>query len=117
MEHLIEIKTAESQLKPHTDEPHNRKPIDRIVVSPDLSYVVTYSESDDYSIHGWSTNEQQQQKQQCQRDVGFKLDRSYKIKSFILHNEILLFYYLENQKSQEPKVNDHDEKLSYCKYS
>ncbi|CAG8523211.1 9810_t:CDS:2 [Funneliformis mosseae] len=87
--------TAIDILLENQPRPHNGKQIDRMVVSPDMSYVVTYSESDN-SINGWLVDIE---KDKQQHDKNFVLYEPYKISSFVLYKKILIFYYY--------KANEH----------
>ena len=73
-----------------SDQSHNGKKIDEIIVSQDMSYAVTYSK-DDNSVHGWLVNVEENGQQQP--DMYFKLDKSYDIRKFVLYKKILLFSY------------------------
>src|SRR6266540_1661592 len=84
---VIDIVQSETK-----NQPHNGEQIDRMIVSPDMSYVVTYSKADN-SISGWSVDIEKDGQQQ--HHVGFVLDKSYEISSFVLYKKILLFYYNE----------------------
>jgi|SRR6266542_2220474 len=77
-----------------------------MVISPDMNYVITYSESDN-SICGWlidiETNKQQQHHM-------FILDEPYQISSFVLYYikkfyySIIMYYHDIDNKIK----NDHD---------
>ena len=72
---------------------HDRKGIDRVIVSQDMSYAVTYNKEDN-SILGWLANIEENG--QLQQDVYFKFDQLYDIRSFVLHKHIVLFCYYHN---------------------
>src|SRR5688572_14687591 len=80
----------------HPIQPHNGKRIkQKVVVSQDMSYAVTYSEEDN-SVHGWLVNIELNGQQQP--DVYFKLDKFYDIREFVLDKNILLFCYFRDEK-------------------
>jgi hypothetical protein len=54
------------------DKPHNGKPITKIEVSPDESYLVTYSE-EDLSIVGWNVEERLKQESSIEVSNGVGL--------------------------------------------
>src|SRR5437763_12747860 len=76
----IQQHNGENLIVTKSDQPHNGKKINQIIVSQymeDNSYAVTYSKEDN-SILGWNIEENGQQ-----QHVYFKLDKSYYIHSFI----------------------------------
>jgi hypothetical protein len=86
------------------DRPHNGNGIDEIIVSQymeDEKCVATYSKEDN-SIQRWSVDAKKNGKQQ--RDVYFKLDKSYEIAEyirFVLRKNILLFVYFDDKGSRK----------------
>src|SRR5688572_28316676 len=74
-------------------QPHNGKKIDRIIVSQDLSYAVTYSREDS-SIVGWSVKIKEIDLHQ-DFDIYFELKGIYCIYEFVLYQNILLYRYYE----------------------
>ena len=108
VEIAIDFSSPDINFQPQS---HNGEQIYQTVVSPDMSYVVTYSK-DDNSILGWQINIEKDQQQPDvyfplgenglhQPDDNFSLDEPYQISSFVLHKKILLFYYKLNE------ANDH----------
>ncbi|SRR6266542_5827973 len=81
---VIDIDQSETK-----SQSYNGEQIDRMIVSPDMSYVVAYSKSN-YLISGWSVDIG---KGEQQHHLDFVLDKPYEISSFVLYKKILLFYY------------------------
>src|SRR4051812_10654523 len=75
-------------------QPHNGKKIDRIIVSLDMSYAVTYSSADS-SIVGWSVNIEEIELNQ-RFDAYFNIEGNCYIHGFVLHKNILLYRYYEH---------------------
>ncbi|CAI2183477.1 19376_t:CDS:2, partial [Funneliformis geosporum] len=92
--------TAIDILSENQPRPHNGKQIDRMVVSPDMSYVVTYSESDN-SINGWLVDFEKNKQQHDKDFVLYESDEPYKISSFVLYKKFLIFYYYKTNKANE----------------
>jgi len=102
----IDIPTSETenQLNLHNKKSHDGKQIDRLVVSLDMSYAVTYSESDN-SISGWLIDIEKDGQQVVDVNyVRFNLDETYEISSFVLYERILLFYYKVNGGNKYRKL-------------
>ncbi len=102
---VLYINTESQPLKTESQpQLHNRKQISRMVVSPDMSYVVTYSESDK-SISGWLVDIEKDGQQNV--DLNFDLKKSYEISSFVLYKKILIFFY-------NNKANGHHYRKCTC---
>src|SRR3954469_20784252 len=109
-----EIKSQEDAIEIAIDSPesksqplsHNGKQIYQTVVSPDMSYVVTYSKEDN-SILGWPIENNEPQQPDIYFPLGNPVDikenehqpdvKPYQISSFVLHKKMLLFYYKLNE--------------------
>ena len=78
----------------HTHDGHNEK---KIIVSQDMSYVVTYS-GEDNSICGWVEKDRSQLEQngELERDVCKMLD-IHNITEFVLYKKFLLLLYFDFQ--------------------
>ena len=82
--------------------PHNGKKINKIVVSQDTSYVITYS-SEDASICGWLG--ELEKEGNLKYDMYFKLDEPIFINKLVLSKkmEILFYGYFDYHKFKPGK--------------
>src|ERR1043165_3326959 len=78
-------------------QPHNEKKIDQILVSKDLSFVVTYSKEDN-SVLGWSVNIEENGQQQPGVYLRFDKHNNY---NFELYNKTLLRTYRDDGKRRK----------------
>ena len=86
----MESNTLSMDFEEESQLQHSGKRIDRMIVSLDMNYVVTYSKDDDNSISGWLIDIEKDGQQHV--DVNFNLV-PYEISSFVLYKKILIFYY------------------------
>jgi hypothetical protein len=90
-ETAIQINSPKETKSDRFIQPHNGKKIDEIIVSQyDEPYVVTYSREDN-AVLGWLVNAEDNG-QQLEPDVYFKLDQNH-IYDSVLYKKFLLFIY------------------------
>ena len=101
----IEAKSDELNSTQPVITPHNGKKIDQIIISPDMSYAVTYSEAD-YSIIRWIIDIDEIELSQ-QIDVFYKPEDDYYIFEIILYRNILLYrYYVQDRHFNSYNVGE-----------
>ncbi|CAB4426767.1 unnamed protein product [Rhizophagus irregularis] len=82
-------------------KPHNGKEINKIFISEDDSYVISYSVEDE-SIQGWLVNVEGNGQQLLDNNVYFKVGRLYEAK---FYKKSFLSYYYDNENKRIVKLN------------